>query len=84
MTHPVKPVSADELVALGRRDGGSVGYVLAKNHYPARVVARMLVRPAVAAVASLILLDTTLARFHASALTGRLEGLAAGRRAARP
>ena len=84
VTHPVKPVSEDELVALGRRDGGSVGYVLAKNHYPARVVARMLVRPAVAAVASLILLDTTLARFHASALTGRLEGLAAGRRAARP
>ena len=82
VTHPVKPVSADDLVALGRRDGGSVGYVLAKNRYPARVVARMLARPALAAVASLVLLDVTLARFHAAALAGRLEGLAAGRRAA--
>src|SRR5262249_30852282 len=36
--------SAD-LRALGRRDGGSVGYLLRKHGYPARTVARMLVRP---------------------------------------
>ena len=81
--HPVKSVSAGELVALGRRDGGSVGYVLARNGYGRRVVARMLARPAVAAVASLVLLDAPMARFHAATLAGRLRGLAAGRRAAR-
>ncbi len=31
VTHPVKPPSPDGLVALGRRDGGSLGYVLAAN-----------------------------------------------------
>ena len=45
VTHPVKPVTPAELVALGRRDGASVGYVLARNGYPARTVARMLVAP---------------------------------------
>jgi GT2 family glycosyltransferase len=81
ITHPVKPVSRDELVALGRRDGGSVGYVLARNRYPARDVARMLVRPAFGALVSLALLDTTRARFHGATLTGRLAGLRAGLRA---
>lgn len=80
VTHPVKPVSAGELVALGRRDGGSVGYVLARNGYPPRTIARMLVRPALGAVASLVLLDTTRAHFHAATLRGRLGGLRAGAR----
>ena len=80
VTHPVKAVSADELVALGRRDGGSVGYVLARNRYPARIVARMLVRPAVGALLSLALLDTTRARFNAATLSGRLAGFRAGLR----
>ncbi len=81
ITHPVKPVTPDALVELGRRDGGSVGYVLARNRYPARTVARMLVRPAAGAVVSLVLLDTTRARFHAATLGGRLRGLRAGARA---
>jgi glycosyltransferase involved in cell wall biosynthesis len=81
ITHPVKRVTPDQLVALGRRDGGSVGYVLARNHYPARAVARMLVRPAIGALVSLALLDTTRARFYAATLGGRLAGLRAGRRA---
>ncbi len=80
IVHPVKEVSRDELVALGRRDGGSVGYILARNGYPAAVVARMLVRPALGAIASAVLLDTTRARFHAATLAGRLAGLRAGRR----
>jgi GT2 family glycosyltransferase len=83
ITHPVKPVTADRLVELGRRDGGSVGYVLARNRYPARAVARMLVRPAAGAVVSLALLDTTRARFHAATLAGRLRGLRAGIRSGR-
>ena len=37
VTHPVKVPSPDELVALGRRDGGSLGYVLAANRYPAAI-----------------------------------------------
>jgi hypothetical protein len=39
----------------------------------------MLARPALGAVASLLLLDATRARFHAAALSGRLSGLRAGR-----
>jgi GT2 family glycosyltransferase len=80
VTHPVKPVSADELGALGHRDGASVGYILSRNRYPARVVARMLVRPALGALASLLLADRTRARFHAATLKGRLLGIRAGRR----
>jgi glycosyltransferase involved in cell wall biosynthesis len=80
ITHPVKPVTAAELVALGRRDGGSVGYLLAANRYPARTILTLLLRPLVASVAYLALLDTTRARFHFATLGGRLRGLAAGRR----
>lgn len=79
VTHPVKPVTPDALVALGSRDGGSVGWVLARNRYPAGVVVRMLVRPAVGTLVSLVLLDTTRARFHAATLAGRVRGLRAGR-----
>lgn len=79
VTHPVKPLARSELVALGRRDGASVGYVLAANAYPAGAIARMLVRPALGALTSLALLDTTRARFHLATLAGRLRGLSAGR-----
>ena len=79
ITHPVKAVTPEELVGLGRRDGASVGYVLARNGYPTRTVARMLVRPASGALVSLALLDGTRARFHAATLSGRLAGLRAGR-----
>ena len=34
VTHPVKPVTPAELVALGRRDGASVGYILAPARLP--------------------------------------------------
>ena len=79
VTHPLKAVSPAELVALGRRDGAGVGYVLARNAYPARACARMLVRPCLGVVASLALLDGTRTRFHAATLAGRLSGLRAGR-----
>ena len=80
ITHPVKPVTPDELVGLGRRDGGSVGYILGRNGYPPHTVVPMLVRPAVGSLVSLALLDRTRARFHAATLSGRLAGLRAGRR----
>ena len=79
VVHPRRTVSDDELTALGRRDGGSVGYVLARHRYPASAVARMLVRPAGGALASLVLLDGTRARFHAATLSGRVCGLRYGR-----
>lgn len=81
--HPIKPVGPAELVALGARDGGSVGYVLARNDYPGRTVAKMLVRPFGAALISLLALDPVRARFYAATLVGRFRGLAAGRRIAR-
>jgi GT2 family glycosyltransferase len=80
VVHPVKAPSPQELVALGRRDGGSLGYVLAANRYPAPTVLRLLVRPLVAAAAFAVLLDGARARFQLATFAGRLSGLAAGRR----
>ena len=80
VTHPLKPVSSAGLVALGRRDGASVGYILGRNAYPPRTIGRMLVRPALGALVSLVLLDRTRARFHAATLAGRIHGVRAGRR----
>ena len=80
ITHPVKTPSPEERVALGRRDGGSLGYVLAANRYPAGTILRLLVRPLVASVAFAVLLDRTRARFQLATLGGRLRGLRAGRR----
>jgi GT2 family glycosyltransferase len=77
--HAVRPTSPGELAALGRRDGGSVGYVLGRHDYPAGAVARMLVRPAVGALVSLVLLHATRARFQAATLVGRVCGLRYGR-----
>jgi GT2 family glycosyltransferase len=73
--HPTLSTTDDELVALGRRDGGSVGYVLGRHGYPRRSVARMLVRPCGGVLRSLVTLDRTGARFHAATLTGRICGL---------
>ncbi len=80
VVHPVKAPSPDELVALGRRDGGSLGYVLAANRYPAATVLRLLARPLLASAACAVLLDGTRARFQLATLSGRVAGLAAGRR----
>ena len=57
-----------------------MGYILARNAYPAHVVVRMLVRPLVGAVVSFALLDTHRGRFHAATLAGRVRGLKAGAR----
>jgi glycosyltransferase involved in cell wall biosynthesis len=60
---------AHDLGAIGARDGASIGYILRKHRYPVRVVARMLVRPAVGVV-----VDPHRARFHLATLRGRLRG----------
>jgi glycosyltransferase involved in cell wall biosynthesis len=79
--HPARRLNADGLRAIGRRDGASVGFILARHGYPVRVVARMLVRPLGGAVVSLLRRDPSRARFHVATLRGRLAGLRAGRRA---
>jgi glycosyltransferase involved in cell wall biosynthesis len=75
VVHEFRTFTAGELRAVGRRDGGSVGYILRKHRYPARVVTRMLVRPLGGVAASLVRGDVARARFHAAALRGRLAGL---------
>jgi GT2 family glycosyltransferase len=62
---------------IGYRDGASVGYLLRKHRYPARTIARMLVRPLAGALVALIRLDPGRARFQAATLRGRLLGLRA-------
>jgi GT2 family glycosyltransferase len=67
---------------IGFRDGASVGYLLGKHSYPARTVARMLVRPLGGALVSLLRLDPERSRYHLATLRGRLQGYRASRRPA--
>lgn len=74
VAHDETPPSPDGLRALGRRDGASVGYILRKHGYPARVLAPMLVRPLGGTLLSLVRRDGPAAKFHAATLRGRLAG----------
>lgn len=56
------------------REGASLGYILRKHKYPARSVARMIVRPAGGAILAVLRNDRDRARFHASTLRGRVLG----------
>ena len=60
--------------AIGLRDGASVGYLLRKHRYPARTIARMLVRPAGGVALALARRERRRAAFHAAALRGRVRG----------
>lgn len=77
VVHDLQVLRGAQLRALGHRDGASVGYLLSKHRYPARVVLRMLVRPVGGAFQALVRQDVPQARFHASTLRGRLAGLRA-------
>ena len=68
-------------VRLGARDGASVGYLLRKHAYPARVVARMLVRPLGGFVAACVRLDRERAQYQLATLRGRVRGYRGARRA---
>jgi GT2 family glycosyltransferase len=65
--------------SIGYRDGSSIGYLLRKHGYPARTIARMLVRPVGGALVSLLRLDADGARFHLATLRGRISGLRSSR-----
>jgi glycosyltransferase involved in cell wall biosynthesis len=71
--HPAKTLTDDERRAIAYRDGASVGYVLRKNGYSKRVVARMLVRPLGGTLVSLVRLDATRARAHLGTFRGRFS-----------
>ena len=72
--HDEKPLTRPALRTRGFREGASVGYILRKNRYSARIVLRMLVRPAFGTVVSLLRLDRPGATFHAATLRGRVVG----------
>jgi glycosyltransferase involved in cell wall biosynthesis len=76
--HEVRELDPPALRAVGRRDGGSVGYLLRKHGYPPRTVARMLVRPVGGAAVALARVDPARARYHLATLRGRLAGYARG------
>ena len=76
MQHDVRENDA----RIGFRDGASVGYLLRKHEYPARIVGRMLVRPAGGALVSLVRLDGSGARYQLATLRGRLRGYFGARR----
>ncbi len=62
------------LRAQGHREGASVGYLLRKHRYPARMLARMAIRPVGGVAVSLARRDTAAAGFHAATLEGRMRG----------
>ena len=70
----------EQLAGIGRRDGASIGYLLRKHGFPARTVARMLVRPLGGIALSAARGDLARARFHAATLAGRVQGYRAASR----
>lgn len=72
--HEQRRRSPAALRQVGYRDGASVGYLLRKHRYPARTVARMLVRPTAGALLALARGDAATAGFHAATLLGRATG----------
>jgi glycosyltransferase involved in cell wall biosynthesis len=79
--HPARQLTPEGERALGRRDGASVGYILARHAYPARVVVRMLGRAGGGACLALLRRDLQRARVHVAVRRGRIAGYRAGRRA---
>jgi glycosyltransferase involved in cell wall biosynthesis len=78
--HELTVRSGPALVARGRSEGASVGYLLRKHRYPPRTLGRMVVRPVGGVVVSLARRDPDRARFHAATLAGRIRGYAGARR----
>jgi GT2 family glycosyltransferase len=77
----VRHVVREDDARIGARDGASVGYLLCKHDYPARVVARMLVRPLGGALVSAVGLDGDRARYWLATFRGRVRGYRDARRA---
>jgi GT2 family glycosyltransferase len=71
----------DDDASIGARDGASVGYLLRKHDYRARVVVRMLVRPLGGAILAIGKLDVDLARRRLATFRGRARGYRGAKRA---
>ena len=71
----------EDTARIGARDGASVGYLLRKHEYPARTVARMLVRPLVGVLVSLLGRDRARARYRLATFRGRIRGYLGATRA---
>jgi len=72
--HENKALSPTGLRSVGARDGASIGYILRKHRYPARMLGSMLVRPVGGLLRALAIGDGGRARFHLATLGGRLRG----------
>jgi GT2 family glycosyltransferase len=79
VVHPLRDAAPEELVALGARDGGSVGFVLGLHGLGPRIETRMFVRPLGGAALALVRRDGASARFHAETWRARIRGYRAGR-----
>jgi glycosyltransferase involved in cell wall biosynthesis len=79
--HPLTVGAGPVLVARGRSEGASVGYLLRKHGYPPRTVGRMAIRPVGGVAVALARRDVDRARFHAATLAGRIRGYFGARRA---
>lgn len=71
---PSLVVRHDVRVDDARVVGASVGYLLRKHRYPARVLARMFVRPIGGAAIAAVHLDLPRARYYVVTLLGRVQG----------
>ncbi len=63
--HPAKPLAPADERAIARRDGASVGWILARHRYGPRMLGRMVVRPLGGAVLALARRDPERARVAA-------------------
>jgi GT2 family glycosyltransferase len=76
----VRHVVREDDARVGARDGASVGYLLRKHGYSARVVARMLIRPLGGVLVSTVRLDGDRARYWLATFRGRVRGYCGARR----
>lgn len=81
--HPAKPLAPADERAIARRDGASVGWILARHRYGPRMLGRMAVRPLGGAVLALARRDPERARVQLEVLRGRVAGYRGGRGASR-
>jgi GT2 family glycosyltransferase len=70
----IHPQKEHDAVAVGGRDGASIGYILRKHGYPLRSVAPMLLRPAGGALLAWLRGDRARVGFHVATLRGRFVG----------
>jgi glycosyltransferase involved in cell wall biosynthesis len=79
--HVHRTFEGPALAIYARQSGSGAGYVLGKNRFPGRVIARMMLRPVGGVLKSLLRADLPGVRFQLAILRWRALGYRAGRRA---